>query len=92
MKYMNYSFPAIRGEQAKSEYYACMIPLELLSKIFIDTDNDAPAEYRAQRRINESRIPSIKQYVLDNRDSYVFSSLTASIDGNIRFIPSEHKT
>lgn len=44
-------------------------------------------EYRAQRKINESRIPIITKYILDNRDSYVFSALASSIDGAFRYIP-----
>jgi len=44
-------------------------------------------EYRAQRRINEARIPEIKRYILDNRDTYVFSALSASIDGDLKFTP-----
>lgn len=81
-----YKFPAIKGIQAGEEYFACMVPLSVLKNIFLDTDNDVPAEYRAQRKLNESRIPEIKKYILDNRYTYVFSALAASIDGNIKFI------
>lgn len=89
MKGPNYSFPAIKGVQAKEEYYTCMIPLGIINKIFIDTDNDAPAEYRAQRKLNETRIPEIKKYIIDNRDTYVFSAIAGSIDGTIEFVPSK---
>jgi len=86
---MFYTFPAIKGIQAKEEYYTCMIPLELLSRIFINTDNEVPPEYRAQRKLNETRVPEIKKYILNNRNTYVFSALAASIDGHVRFVPSE---
>ena len=33
---MFYRFPAMRGIQANSEYFVCMIPLGVLSKIFIE--------------------------------------------------------
>ena len=36
----------------------------------------------------ETRIPEIKDYIPDNRDSYVFSALAASIDGDYEFAPS----
>ena len=85
---MFYSFPAIKGLQAGEQYFTCMIPLGLLSKIFIDTDNEVMPEFRAQRKLNEARIPDIKNYILSNRDSYVFSALAASIDGNINFVSS----
>ena len=89
MAKMYYSFPAIKGLQAEEQFYTCMIPLGLLSKIFMDTDNDVLPEFRAQRKLNEARIPEIKNYILNNRDSYVFSALAASIDGDINFIPSK---
>ena len=80
-----YKFPAVRGLQAGKEYYVAMVPLKLLPKLFItDTDEVSP-EFRAQRRLNESRIPTIKKYITDNRNNYVFSALSASIDGNFVF-------
>jgi len=85
---LTYNFPAVKGVQATSEYYICMIPLSLVDRIFlIDTDDVAP-EFRAQRRLNEARIPEIKNYILSNRESYVFSALAASIDGTMQFNPS----
>lgn len=84
-----YSFPAIRGYQAQKEYYIIMCPFNILSKLFIFNENDIPPEYRAQRIINKYRIPEISNYILNNPNDYVFSSLTASVDGNIIFTPHE---
>lgn len=86
---MTYKFPVVKGTQAKKEYYICMIPLGIISKIFLMDNGDVSPEYRAQRKLNEARIPEIKDYILSNRDSYVFSALAASVDGNINFIPAE---
>ena len=73
----SYKFPAVKGIQAGREYYVSMVPLKILPKLFItDTDVVSP-EFRAQRRLNETRIPAIKNYILDNRSSYVFSALSA---------------
>lgn len=83
-----YNFPAVKGVQAGREYYISMVPLKLLSRLFPADDEIVLPEFRAQRRINEARIPEIKQYILDNRDSYVFSALSASIDGEFKFLPS----
>ena len=83
-----YQFPAVKGIQAGREYYISMVPLKLLSRLFPTEEEYIPAEFRAQRKINEARIPEIKKYILDNRDTYVFSALSASIDGNFSFIPS----
>ena len=86
---LKYQFPAVKGNQAGKDYYICMVPLSLLNKIFFTDNSDVSPEYRAQRKLNESRIPEIRDYILNNRDSYVFSALAASIDGNMRFIPAE---
>lgn len=81
----SYSFSAVKGIQANKEYYITMVPLKYISRILPEPTEYIPPEYRAQRRLNESRIPEMKNYILDNRDTYVFSSLTASIDGEYKF-------
>lgn len=85
----NYNFSAVRGLQAGKEYYIAMIPLGLLSKIFNNEEEYLLPEYRAQRSINELRIPEIRDYILNNPKTYVFSALSASIDGKFSFIRSE---
>ncbi len=85
---LKYQFPAVKGKQAGKEYYICMVPLGLLSKIFLTDNNDVAPEHRAQRKLNELRVPEIRDYILDNRDSYVFSALAASVDGEMNFVPS----
>lgn len=87
MRYF-YSFPAIRGYQAKSAFFSIMCPLGLLSKLFTFYNNEIPEEYRAQRIVNEKRIPEIRDYVLNNPNDYVFSAITASMDGKYEFISS----
>ncbi len=82
-----YQFPAVKGIQAGREYYISMVPLKLLSRLFPAEEEIVLPEHRAQRRINEARIPEIKQYILENRDTYVFSALSASIDGDYKFTP-----
>ncbi len=82
-----YNFPAVRGKQANKEYYISMVPLKLLTKLFGNEEEIVPPEYRAQRKINDARIPDIKDYIINNRDSYVFSALSASIDGEFSFVP-----
>lgn len=80
-----YSFPAIKGTQASREYFVIMCPLKILSKLFIFNEDDIPAEYRAQRILNKNRIPEMANYIINNPKDYVFSSLTASIDGEFEF-------
>ena len=83
----SYRFPAVKGRQAGQEYYISMVPLKLLSKLFPSENELILPEYRAQRHINETRIPEIKKYIIENRETYVFSALSASIDGEFSFIP-----
>jgi DNA sulfur modification protein DndB len=84
-----YNFPAIRGIQASKEFFTIMCPLDLLSKLFIFNNENIPEEFRAQRLINEKRIPEIRDYILNNLHDYVFSSITASMDGEYNFLPIE---
>lgn len=76
-----YKFPASRGIQANKEYYIAMVPLKMIDKLFLNEGEYIYPEYRAQRRLNESRVTMIKKYILENENSYVFSALVASIDG-----------
>ncbi len=81
----SYRFPVVRGKQARREYYIAMVPLKMLARLFPSDEDFVLPEYRAQRKLNESRIPVISKYITENRDSYVFSALAASIDGHFEF-------
>ena len=72
-------FPAVKGFQANHEYFISMVPLEIIPRIFQFSDDELPPEIRAQRVLNKARVPEIRDYILDNPDSYVFSSLTVSV-------------
>lgn len=78
-------FPAVKGYQAKREYYSSMVPLEIIPRIFQFADEELPPEIRSQRVLNKSRIPEMRDYILENPDSYVFSSITVSVDGELDF-------
>ncbi|RSN64054.1 DNA sulfur modification protein DndB [Streptomyces sp. WAC 04229] len=80
-----YTFPAIRGIQAGREYYVSMCPLRLIPKIFIFDEDELSPELRAQRILNKGRLPALTKYILDNPGDYVFSALTASVDGDVEF-------
>lgn len=82
-----YVFPAIKGIQAGLEFYVSQCPLRLIPRLFLFDDPDLPADVRAQRSLNRQRLPEMAHYVVENRDSYVFSALTASIDAEVAFKP-----
>ena len=84
---MKFKYSAIRGMQSGSEFYTIMCKLGDLERLIPDVDSELTAEDRAQRQLNKKRIPAIKRYILQNRESYVFSALACSIDGSFIFIP-----
>ncbi|MFV9504226.1 MAG: DNA sulfur modification protein DndB [Oscillochloridaceae bacterium umkhey_bin13] len=88
----NYTFPAMRGIQAGREYYVAMCPLRLLPKIFVFNGHELPPELRAQRVLNRARIPAITRYIVEHPNDYVFSAITASIDGTVTFTSSTDET
>lgn len=84
-----YRFPVVRGIQANKEYYIGMVPLKMLTRLFPTDEEYVPPEFRAQRKLNTTRIPVISRYIVNNRNSYVFSALAASIDGDFSYLPNE---
>src|SRR6266850_6235770 len=83
----SYVFSALRGFQAGRDYYVAMCPLKLIPKIFLFDEDELPPELRAQRAINRARVPEIARYLVENPKEYVFSSITACVDGEVRFEP-----
>lgn len=82
-----HTFTAIRGKQAGREYYVAMCPLRVVPKIFLFDEEELSPSLRAQRTLNRTRIPEIASYLVENTRSYIFSSITASIDGKVQFEP-----
>lgn len=80
-----YVFPAIAGVQAGRQFFVTMCPLHLIPKIFLFDEEEVVPELRAQRTLNRQRVPEMARYIVNNREDYVFSALTASIDGDISF-------
>jgi DNA sulfur modification protein DndB len=62
-----------------------MCPLRLIPKIFLFDEDELAPEVRAQRILNKGRLPALTRYIVDNPHDYVFSALTASVDGDIHF-------
>ncbi len=83
-----YGFYALRGIQAGREFYVGMCPLKIIPKLFIFNDEFVPPEMRAQRILRGTRIPALRNYILNNPKDYIFSSITASVDGIMKFVPT----
>ena len=82
-----FMFEAIRGIQAGRHFFVAMCPLRQIPRLFLFAEEELPSELRAQRNLSRARVPSIAKYIVDNPTEYVFSSLTASVDGETRFEP-----
>ena len=81
-------FTAIRGIQAGAAYYAIMVPLKAIPRLFKFDDEAMPTALRAQRTLNRARVPAIATYITANPTEYILSSLCASVDGEIEFEPA----
>ena len=82
-----HTFPAVRGIQAGKPCYIAMCPARLVPKIFVYDEGEVPPELRSQRTLNQSRVPEIASYLINNEFDYTLSSITASINGKVQFQP-----
>lgn len=85
---MKVSFPAMEGTIGQRTYYACLMKLNAIPKMFTFRDwAEFTPEDRDQRVLNKKRVPEISKYILDNEDGYIFSSITASYKCEVGFKP-----
>jgi len=85
---MKVKFPAMQAIIGQRTYYACVMKLAVIPKMFTFRDwIEFTPEDREQRVLNKDRIPDIARYILDNEDGYLFSSITASYRCEVRFEP-----
>jgi DNA sulfur modification protein DndB len=87
---MKVSFPAMQAVIGKRRYYATTMALSEIPHLFKFNDwEQFTPELRAQRVLVKSRIPEIVKYIVDNEDSYLFSSITAAYSTEVKFKPFE---
>ena len=81
-------FEAVRGRQAGREFYNAMCSFATIYNHFkYNDDPQIPANLRAQRKLRESRIPVMGNYILKNPKDYIFSSIAVSVGGKVGFSP-----
>ena len=83
----HHTFPAVRGVQAGRPCYIAMCPMRIVPTLFKFDEEEIPAELRAQRTLNKSRVPEIASYLVNNPINYTLSSLTASVNSLVEFKP-----
>src|SRR5438874_7116038 len=85
---MKVKFPAMEATIGQRTYYACLMKLNAIPKMFTFRDwIEFTPEDREQRILNKKRVPDIAKYVLDNEDGYLFSAITASYKCQVEFTP-----
>ena len=82
---LTYTFPAVKGIQARREYYIAQVPFKYLVRFFKFADETLSADERAQRKVNQKHAKDIADYVTMNRDDYVLPSITASVNSAMMF-------
>jgi DNA sulfur modification protein DndB len=62
-----YEFQALRGKMGSRDFFVVLLPLSVVPKIIASPRGaQLPPEVRAQRKLNERRIPEITRYILEN--------------------------
>jgi DNA sulfur modification protein DndB len=85
---MKVSVPAMKGTIGGQTYYATLMKLNAVPKMFSFRDwAEFTPEDREQRILNKKRVPEIARYILDNEEGYLFSSITASYKCDVQFKP-----
>lgn len=85
---MKVQFPAMKGVMGQRVYYACLMNLSAIPKMFTFQDwIEFRPEDREQRVLNKKRVPEIARYITENDDGYLFSSITASYQCDVTFKP-----
>jgi DNA sulfur modification protein DndB len=90
---MDLEFPAVLGMMGRRPFYIATVPLRLVPQLFDMPDwAEFDAEQRAQRKLNQKRVPEISRYLIENEQDWVFSSLTAAFNVKETFTPTDsHK-
>ena len=82
------TFDSVRGVQAGKEFYVAMVSFKTIAEHFKFDDPSMAADQRAQRKVRESRVPKIANYIIQNPNDYIFSSITVSVGGKMAFQPA----
>lgn len=90
---MKITFPAMRAKMGGRQYYLTTMALSEIPRFFKFNDwESVTPELRAQRVLNEARVPAIAKYIIDQEDGYLFSSITCSYSADLVFTPSSPET
>lgn len=90
---MRITFPAMKARMGGRDYYVTTMALSEIPRFFKFNDwESVTPELRAQRVLNDARVPAIAKYIVDNEDDYLFSSIACSYSAELAFTPSSPAT
>ena len=90
---MKISFPVLQGAMGGRRYYSLLLPLSEVPHLFRFSDwTGGTPELQRQRVLDKAAVSTITKYILENRDRYLFSSITASYSCSVKFVPSTENT
>ena len=79
----------MRGKIGNRTYYSCLMPMSAIPNLFKFTDwIGLRPEDREQRVLDESRVPDLKNYILETMSS-LFSAITALYKSPPVFMPND---
>jgi len=85
------TLPALQGRMGDRDFYMAVMTLQDVSMLFEPTSPTLPPELRAQRPLQEKRIPEIRQYLLAKESDWIFGSITVSFDGEATYDPKTNR-
>jgi DNA sulfur modification protein DndB len=83
------TIPAVRGVQARREYYVSAIPLRHILQVF-GSCGDPPSDCRDRPVVNKQRVRELVRYILENAAQYSLPPLIACVDARVQFERSTH--
>lgn len=83
------SFPALAGRMGDRDFYMAVMTLHEVARFFEPTSPTLPPELRAQRPLQEKRIPDITAYIQEKENDWVFGSITVSFNGDSEYSTSK---
>jgi DNA sulfur modification protein DndB len=85
--YFEYVFPVLRTKTETRCFYICSFPIKIISKLFFLNKEEIPEEIRAQQALDNSFIPEIANYIIENPIHQVFVEIAAFVDAELTFEP-----
>ncbi|MEA3423018.1 MAG: DNA sulfur modification protein DndB [Bacillota bacterium] len=85
MAFITYNFSAIRGKQWGKDFYSFMCPLNIVSRLFNDAEENIPNIISDKIDLNKKLVEKLTIKILDNKETYFVEPILAAIDTPIQF-------